>query len=264
MIVYESETNGTIVAVILSGSDGIGGDGGTSGTGGIFSSTALSSTLIAGNTIIALNEGAFSGVGGTTQDTNGAIELPPAGTNAPTDVAGQFISAGHNLIGQADGSIGFTNHINSDFAGSSISEIDPMLGWVADNGGNTLTFALRPGSPAIDAGDDNLLEPPENLDRDQRGEARKSGLHVDIGAFEYDGIANGRVLPTLLTGSRFGGDPQVLFNAAPGFQFSIWASTDLTGWTKIGLASEVSRGWFSYQDFQATNYPHRFYQARYP
>lgn len=58
---------------------------------------------------------------------------------------------------------------------------DPMLLPLADNGGPTLSHALLPGSPAIDAGNNNL-----RLPYDQRGEgfARVSGNRADIGAFE--------------------------------------------------------------------------------
>jgi hypothetical protein len=52
-----------------------------------------------------------------------------------------------------------------------------MLFPLQDNGGPTETHALRPGSPAIDAG--SLDCPPT----DQRGEARPVGA-CDIGAFE--------------------------------------------------------------------------------
>ena len=49
-----------------------------------------------------------------------------------------------------------------------------------------VTVALRAGSPAIDAGSDTVLGPPDNLTTDQRGDghARKQGTHVDIGALE--------------------------------------------------------------------------------
>jgi hypothetical protein len=58
---------------------------------------------------------------------------------------------------------------------------DPMLAPLADNGGPTPTHALLPGSPAIDAGSNNL-----RLPYDQRGEGfpRESGNRADIGAFE--------------------------------------------------------------------------------
>ena len=43
---------------------------------------------------------------------------------------------------------------------------DPLLGPLQNNGGPTLTHALLPGSPAIDAGDPNFTPPPFY---DQRG-----------------------------------------------------------------------------------------------
>jgi hypothetical protein len=46
-------------------------------------------------------------------------------------------------------------------------------------------MALTAGSSAIDAGDDSVLGPPDSLTTDQRGLPRKSGPHVDVGAFEF-------------------------------------------------------------------------------
>jgi CSLREA domain-containing protein len=56
---------------------------------------------------------------------------------------------------------------------------DPLLSPVADNGGQTLTAALRPGSPAVDAGS-ALYCPPT----DQRGRPRPAGAGCDLGAYE--------------------------------------------------------------------------------
>lgn len=62
---------------------------------------------------------------------------------------------------------------------TSLSNTDPKLGPLADNGGPTPTLALLPGSPAIDAGN-----PPEAPAADQRGVPRPVGKACDIGAFE--------------------------------------------------------------------------------
>ena len=58
-----------------------------------------------------------------------------------------------------------------------------MLGPLQNNGGPTLTYALLPGSPAIDAGDPNFTPPP---DYDQRGPGfvRVFNGRIDVGSFE--------------------------------------------------------------------------------
>lgn len=81
------------------------------------------------------------------------------------------IAGANNLIGTSDLTV----------PGDTLTA-DPQLQPLADNGGPTLTHALSPGSPAIDAGN-NLA----TLAFDQRGDGypRVSGLATDIGAFEY-------------------------------------------------------------------------------
>src|SRR5439155_24706769 len=108
----------------------------------------------------------------------------PAPNGTGPDVSGSCTSQGHNLIGQTDGSSGFTNAFNDDLTGTTASPLNPMLVPLTNNGGTTFTLAPLSGSPALDAGDDALLVPPFNLMTDQRGLPRKSGAHVDIGAFE--------------------------------------------------------------------------------
>ena len=83
-----------------------------------------------------------------------------------------------------NGLIGFANLIltaNVALPHDTI-QTDPLLAPLADNGGPTLTHALLPGSPAIDAGNNYLFIP-----YDQRGEGfpRVSGNRADIGAFEF-------------------------------------------------------------------------------
>src|SRR5262249_30039488 len=65
---------------------------------------------------------------------------------------------------------------------SDLTDTDPMLGPLQDNCGPTMTLALLPGSPAIDAGSPSC--PPPSVD--QRGTPRPqpSGGRCDIGAYE--------------------------------------------------------------------------------
>src|SRR5262249_12304601 len=66
---------------------------------------------------------------------------------------------------------------------------DPKLGPLQNNGGPTFTHALLPTSPAIDEGDDSVVDPmgTYKLTTDQRGTGfpRKICAHVDIGAYEF-------------------------------------------------------------------------------
>ncbi|MCO6046806.1 hypothetical protein NG895_23150 [Aeoliella sp. ICT_H6.2] len=70
--------------------------------------------------------------------------------------------------------------------------IDPQLGPLADHGGPTMTRALLPGSPALDAGDPSIAYDP--MEYDQRGApfARVAnggdGLRIDMGAYESQGV----------------------------------------------------------------------------
>jgi hypothetical protein len=71
-----------------------------------------------------------------------------------------------------------------------------MLGPLQDNGGPTLTHALLPGSPAINAGDPNFTPPPLY---DQRGPGfdRIVKGRIDIGSFELQ-----RPAPITLSAAR--------------------------------------------------------------
>jgi parallel beta-helix repeat protein len=93
-------------------------------------------------------------------------------------------TAERNLGGsQPGGTIG-TNVGNLVGDGGCESEYsgDSQMDALTDNGGDTLTHSLLPGSPAVDAipADDCLV------DTDQRGQQRPQGEACDIGAFELE------------------------------------------------------------------------------
>ncbi len=114
---------------------------------------------IAGNTAMRPGAGIANWVAGasvTVQNTIVALNQDPTGPDP--DVAGAFISLGHNLIGDDDGSSGFG--AAGDQVGSSAAPIDPRLGPLQNNGGPTQTMALLAGSPAVDAGDNAAAPGP--------------------------------------------------------------------------------------------------------
>lgn len=105
------------------------------------------------------------------------------GVSAP-DCDGSFTSEGYNLLGDATGCS--FNATVGDQVGTAGAPIDPRLAPLSDNGGATLTQALRADSPALNAG--NPLAPGsggmacEALD--QRGIDRGLNAACDIGAVE--------------------------------------------------------------------------------
>ncbi|UZR29740.1 choice-of-anchor Q domain-containing protein [Methylococcus mesophilus] len=90
----------------------------------------------------------------------------------------------------ADGSVVYLGGVNliedgSCEAASPNLTGDPKLRPLANNGGPTQTFALLEGSPAIDAGDDEVCAKEYGANNlDQRGIPRPQGTHCDIGAVE--------------------------------------------------------------------------------
>lgn len=96
-------------------------------------------------------------------------------------------SQGNNLVGiDAGGNFNLTNGVNGDIVGTLQNPINPNLGALQNNGGQTDTRALLIGSPAINKGNNALVTELY----DQRGEpfTRISGGIVDIGAYEVQTI----------------------------------------------------------------------------
>ena len=142
----------------------------------------LTNSTITGNAGHSTSGGTRGGgiwiISGTVGGTNTIIANNPTGG----DCDGAIISLGHNL--DSDGTCGLS-------ADGDISEEDPLLESLRDNGGPTFTHALRERSPAIDAGDDLSAAAA-----DQRGVARPQGAASDIGAYESQLTAAPTPTPT--------------------------------------------------------------------
>jgi CSLREA domain-containing protein len=82
-------------------------------------------------------------------------------------------SLGHNL--SSDNTCALTNT-------GDLVNTNPLLGPLLNYGGPTLTRALLPGSPAIDAGSPDCPPPAT----DQRGVVRPQSAACDIGAYEFN------------------------------------------------------------------------------
>lgn len=172
------ETDGTValrnvtIADNLADSDRSGGGDG----GGVFASTSGGGgVLTLRNTLLGSNS--------------------DSGNEAPdcARLGGTITSLGRNLVGN-------TNGCEYVAGASDVLNRAPMQLRLADNGGPSWTFALKKGSPALDAG-------AKCAKTDQRGVTRSLGGKCDIGAWELvrcEGIVVNRVGtngPDLLTGT---------------------------------------------------------------
>jgi predicted outer membrane repeat protein len=149
-----------------------GNSAGTSG-GGISTSTTLrvANCTITGNS--APSGGGIYNVG-SIEVSNTILNAGASGENIFND-GGTITSLGYNLSSDDGGGYltGPGDQINTD----------PLIGPLQDNGGPTLTHALLPASPAIDAGDPNFAPPPSNDQRDCHFDRVFNG-RIDIGSFE--------------------------------------------------------------------------------
>ena len=180
---------------------------------------------------------AFSDTDDTILMRNTIVAKNPRFATDPNDegldVEGTITSQGYNLIGVTNETI-----ITGNTAGN-IYNVDPLLAPLAGNGGNTLTHALLPGSPAIDAGD-----PVNFLPFDQRYFARPvdgngdGTARTDIGAFELSSTISqtGNFVGRVVSGNR---------------RTNLTAVATLTG--QNGLRKSVKVNPFGY--FRFTNLP---------
>jgi CSLREA domain-containing protein len=130
--------------------------------GGIYVDSAASASIA--NTILAQNRHLASGH-----------------SSAPDDCGGVLGSLDYNLV-QTTAGCSFTGPVSNN-----IYNKDPNVGPLQNNGGPTQTFALLPGSPAIDAGNPGGCTEKfgATLTTDQRGFPRPINGRCDIGSFEF-------------------------------------------------------------------------------
>jgi CSLREA domain-containing protein len=172
--------------------------------------TTITNSTFSGNTSASPNAGTvflrgsftlvnntFSGNDGGGLSLSDATNVTLSNNILANSTNGSDLYAFRSTLNGSNNLIETTNLLSTTDNLTGTLTADPQLGPLADNGGPTLTFALLPGSPAINAGTSTGAPPT-----DQRGAGRSDA--VDIGAYEYslvvdttgdetDGINAGKV-----------------------------------------------------------------------
>ena len=149
-----------------------------------FGTATLTNCTVSGNSAGSFGAGLVSRFGGSIIVGNTIVANNSNADNLLVDVTGGVISQGNNLIGVSDFSTGW---VASDLTGSSVAPLNALLSPLGDYGGPTMSMALLPSSPAIDASNNALV--PAGVTTDQRGLDRFTNGKADIGAFESQGFA---------------------------------------------------------------------------
>ncbi len=148
-------------------------------------------TLVVTNSTFSGNSASLVGAG-IAHDWSDGLLMSMSNTIIANSSSGRDCYSGtsitpndHNLIEDGTNACGITNGEDGNITG-----LDPLLAPLGNYGGDTPTFALLPGSPAIDKGS-NAACPST----DQRGMPRPQGGVCDIGAFE---VAQDLYLPLIV------------------------------------------------------------------
>ncbi len=194
--VFDQGTGTTTIAnstisrnrIAISGSaPGAGGAGyRKAGTGP--SDTQMNNVTIVANSGATIGGGIRNAAAQPVQLTNTIVANNSAVAGANCSVGGPIISNGNNL----------SNSTTCPFtAPGDLQNANANVGGLENNGGPTLTHRLLPGSAAIDAGDSTGCEGD-----DQRGGDRPpdNDVECDIGAFEFEGLAQFSIPPCTRTG----------------------------------------------------------------
>lgn len=234
-----SSGKATIVRCLIDGNNGSVTGGGVANVGSNHEMT-ISNSTITGNTASAAgaiyNEGILMLANNTIVENTGTQAVNSVLSNAQgtirvintiigrdsalgNSLQGAFVSGGNNIITEANGSTGFTNGVNGDQV-SNNDIIDPLLGPLADNGGQTNTLMPLTGSPAIlngnacvRTGDCTTLpgvQVPNGRNDQRRFRRNPFNTNIDVGAHDTNAFS-GTAVGTFVLSGFFPGGPASRF-----------------------------------------------------
>ncbi len=158
---------------------------------GVQSTTTLNNVTVSNNTAGGQGGGLYVDLNAKAQFTNtliaGNIDVGGEAPDCSIIPNSTLESQDYNLIGTTLGCTitGQTAH--------NVTNVDPHLDVLADNGGGLQTHALLTGSPALNAGNNATCRAT-----DERGVSRPQQSVCDIGAFEAASIPVSQIPPLVL------------------------------------------------------------------
>ena len=147
-----------LVNSTVTGNTATGGSSGAGIGGDSASAITILNSTISGNSATGTYSGSFITVpaagGGIASVASIVMTNTIVAGNTATDAADSDLQASitgtNNLIGNGDGDFGGVP--TGNLSGTTANPLNPLLAPLGNYGGPTETFALLPGSPAIDAG----------------------------------------------------------------------------------------------------------------
>jgi CSLREA domain-containing protein len=141
----------------------------------------LDHVTITDNVAVGTGGGAGIFISGapTVNIQNSLVALNAASNSSDDDCNGTINSLDYNLIQDADGNCTITGSTTNN-----ITNQDPLLNPLADNGGATQTHSLQSTSPALNVIPNSVNGCGTTFTTDQRGISRPQGSSCDMGAFE--------------------------------------------------------------------------------
>ncbi len=223
---------GTIQSFVASGGSGLGGGLSVASGSSLLNCTIAFNRASGGPRVPNSAPGTSTngiGLGGNLYTTGPGPNLHQvilAHAKGQANGQGQVIDMGHNLSSDASCALP---------APSSAYPVDPGLAPLEANGGPTLTHALLPSSPAIDAGDP-LHFPPT----DQRSAARPALGGPDIGAYEVQPIFFGLRSITATHPNQY----RLRGFGVPNTAFRVLGHDGSAGWTPVATGTVDPLGVF--------------------